>query len=55
MIKLQGQQTEKAQIYDAHYRNRLLVLLVGLMFIVFYIEPMIIPSLPSITTAGFPK
>jgi MFS family permease len=35
---------------DSSYLNRLLVLLVGLMFIVFYIETMITPSLPSIRT-----
>ena len=50
MIKLQEPQAEKAHVYDAHYRNRLLVLLVGVMFTVFYIETMITPSLPSFTT-----
>ena len=49
MIKLQEQQAEKARVYDAHYLNRLLVLFVGVIFTVFYVETMLTPSLPSIT------
>ena len=46
---MQEQQAEKARVYDAHYLNRLLVLFVGLIFTVFYVETMLTPSLPSIT------
>ncbi len=41
---------EKRLTPDSSYLNRLLALSVGLMFIVFYIETMITPSLPYIRT-----
>lgn len=45
---MQSQTSTANQLSDPHYLNRLLALFVSLMFIVFYIETMITPSLPSI-------
>ena len=47
---MQPQQAEASLTFDQRYLNRLLLLFVGLMFTVFYVETMLTPTLPSITS-----
>jgi MFS family permease len=47
---MQPQQAEDTRAFDQRYLNRLLLIFVGLMFTVFYIETMLTPTLPSITS-----
>lgn len=50
MDKMQNQVVETGRVFDSGYLNRLLILFVGLMFTVFYVETMLTPSLPYIAS-----